>query len=279
MSKSQQSINCRGQILHLDKPLVMGIINITSDSFYAGSRVQSIDALLAYTQKMIHEGVDILDLGAMSSKPGSEISHAETEKNTLVPAVEAILKEYPDIILSIDTVHSEVAKKCLDVGAHIINDISGGTYDASMMSTVATYDTPYIIMHMQGLPKTMQDQPQYNNVVMEVLAFLKDRVREAQNHGIKDIIIDPGFGFGKTLKHNFEVLNHFEIFKILDLPLLAGLSRKSMIWKTLDTSPDEAINGTTALNMVALMKGSDILRVHDVKQARETVQLFEQLKS
>ncbi len=278
MILSPKTLNCKGQLISLESPLIMGIINITQDSFYKDSRIQDTSSLKLKVSKMVEEGVDILDLGATSSRPGSTISTPNDEIEKLLPAIDLVLTEFPHMIISIDTIHSQVADTCLKSGAHIINDITAGTYDKYMMETVASHAAPYVMMHMKGLPSTMQDNPQYDDVVMDVLKFLKDRLNAALSSGIKDIIIDPGFGFGKTIKNNYELLQQLEIFNLLDCPILVGLSRKSMIYKALEISPEEALNGTTALNMIALMKGSHILRVHDVKEAKETIKLFKQLK-
>ena len=252
----------------------MGIINLTPDSFYVSSRVANISECVSAAEKMISEGADILDLGAMSSKPGSSVSSPELEKDILLPAIEAILKRFPDVILSVDTLHSSVADAAMDRGAHIINDISGGVYDPNILSVAARHHAPYILMHMKGLPENMQDNPQYDDVVLSVLNFFARQCHVARAHGVADVILDPGFGFGKTTEHNYDLLRHLEVFQILDCPVLAGLSRKSMIWKVLNITPEAALNGTTALHMSALLQGAGILRVHDVKEAKEVVRLF-----
>jgi dihydropteroate synthase len=272
------SINCRGRLLSLEHPLVMGIINLTSDSFYALSRAGNVAECVRTAEKMISEGADILDLGAMSSRPGSAVSSPASEKDFLLPAIDAILKEFPDVILSVDTLHSDVAEGAMDHGAHIINDISGGVFDPAILSVAARHRAPYIMMHMKGLPETMQNNPQYEDVVMSVLNFFTRQYDVARSQGIMDVILDPGFGFGKTTEHNYDLLRRLEVFQILDCPVLAGLSRKSMIWKVLETTPEEALNGTTALHMAALLKGANILRVHDVREAKEVVKLFLQLQ-
>ncbi len=278
MSK-QTTLNARGTILSLHQPLVMGVINLTADSFYSGSRAAHVDSALQKAEQMLEEKADILDLGAMSSKPGASISHAEDELSSLIPAIESIIKHFPQAILSIDTIHSQVAREAVAAGAHIINDISAGTFDSDMLSVVANLEVPYIMMHMKGLPGDMQLNPTYGDVTAEILAFFTERLQKAKQAGIRDIVLDPGFGFGKTISHNFTLLAQLEAFQLFDLPVLAGLSRKSMVWRTLDISADEALNGTTALHMVALQNKADILRVHDVKEARQVVTLFRQLPS
>lgn len=278
MSK-QTTLNARGTILSMHEPLVMGIINLTVDSFYSGSRAAQVDAVLQKAEQMLEEKADILDLGAMSSRPGATISNAEAELSSLLPAIEAIGKHFPQAILSIDTIHSQVAREAVAVGAHIINDISAGTFDTDMLSVVASLKVPYIMMHMKGLPGDMQLNPTYGDVTADILAFFTERLQKAKQAGIRDIVLDPGFGFGKTIAHNFTLLAQLEAFQLFDLPVLAGLSRKSMVWRTLDISAEEALNGTTALHMVALQNKADILRVHDVKEARQVVTLFRQLPS
>jgi len=274
-----RTINARGTLLSLQRPLVMGIINLTTDSFFAGSRVSQTDALLDKAGTMLDEGADILDLGAMSSRPGAVISQPEEEQATIVAAVKTLTTQFPKAILSVDTLHSTVAKGALEAGAHIINDISAATYDANMLSVVAQDAIPLILMHMKGLPSDMQLNPSYNDVTYEVLVYFTQRIHAAKEAGVRDIIIDPGFGFGKSLEDNYTLLNQLEAFHIFELPVLAGISRKSMIWKPLQTTAEHALNGTTALHMVALQKGANILRVHDVKEAREVITLYLQLTS
>lgn len=279
MVRDYQTINAGGTLLSLHRPLVMGIINLTTDSFYVGSRVRNEVDCLTMAVKMWEDGADILDLGAMSSKPGSRIISPDDELDKLLPAIRAIKKELPQAVLSVDTLHSSVAKKVLDNGAHIINDISGGVYDPKIMKVTGQFNAPYIIMHMKGLPENMQNQADYDDVVMDVLTFFKIQKHAAHECGIEDVVLDPGFGFGKTLEHNYELLNRLDVFQIFDCPVLAGISRKSMIWKPLGVTPEMALNGTTALHMAALMKGTGILRVHDVREAREVVQLFHRLNN
>lgn len=271
------TINCNGQIISLEYPIVMGIININNDSFYAGSRFNEMDSVLKNIQQMIEEGAKIIDIGFMTSKPGSTISNPDEESEKVSLYTKKIKEVFPNVILSIDTIHSRVAKSAVMHGADIINDISAGDYDKAMMHTVAELNVPYIMMHMLGVPENMQENPLYENVVYEILVYLKDKLLEAQNTGIKDVIIDPGFGFGKTIAHNFSLLKHLSVFNILDVPVLAGLSRKSMIWKSLEIKPADALNGTSALNFYALQQGAKILRVHDVKEAVECIKLFNEL--
>jgi dihydropteroate synthase len=269
------TLNCRGKMLVADKPLVMGIINATPDSFFEGHNGLGIDGIVLMAEKMLQDGAAILDIGGQSTRPGSLPLTAEEELERVIPVIEAIHKRLPQAILSIDTYSSKVARKAVEAGASIVNDISGGSLDPGMMSTVAHLQAPYICMHMQGNPQNMQTNPVYENVTTEVLDYFIVKVMECHKAGIKDVIIDPGFGFGKTAAHNFELLKHLEVLKITGCPILAGLSRKSMIYKTLQTTAADALNGTTALNMLALNNGAAILRVHDVKEAAETVTLFE----
>lgn len=255
----------------------MGILNITPNSFYDGGKFETDKAILSQVEKMLSEGADFIDIGACSSKPNAENVSENEELKRICPVVELILKKYPETIISIDTFRSEVARNCIENGAAIINDISAGNLDDKMMETVAKYGVPYIMMHMKGTPQTMQSLANYDNIIKEMLFYFSEKVALARNFGIKDLIIDPGFGFAKTLEQNFEVLQKLELFQLLELPILAGLSRKSMIYKTLDSTPENALNGTTALNMIALQKGAKILRVHDVKEANECVNLFNRL--
>lgn len=268
------TLNCRGKLITLDKPLVMGIINITPDSFYKESRLQQAGDILARTQQMIAEGADIIDIGGQSTRPGSETISAAEETKRIVPAVEAILRQFPNTTISVDTFYASVAEKAVVAGAALINDISSGDMDPDMIETIAALGVPYICMHIKGAPKTMQQQPQYDDVVKEVLDYLILKVKTCTDAGIKDIIIDPGFGFGKNATHNFQLLHHLSLFKITGKPILVGLSRKSTISKILGVPPEDALNGTTVLNTIALMNGATILRVHDVKAAKEAVKLY-----
>lgn len=269
------TINCLGQLIDLNSPKVMGILNITPDSFYDGNRYNSDKLILTQVEKMLRDGATMIDLGAYSSRPKSTDISEEEELIRLLPVVKLILAHYPDALLSIDTFRSGVAQKSLDLGAAMINDISASALDSRMMSIVAEYKVPYVMMHMRGTPQTMSTRTQYDDIVKEMLFYFSEKVQEARSLGINDLLIDPGFGFAKTLDQNYEVLQKLELFQILDLPLLAGISRKSMVYKVLNSSAEEALNGSTALHMIALMKGASILRVHDVKEANECIGLFE----
>lgn len=275
--QTSHSLRCGGSLISLDTPLVMGILNITPDSFYDGGRFDRMESALQQAEKMILEGARILDLGAATSKPGSPLISADEESKRLLPVLKAVVEAFPEILISIDTYNSDTARAAIEKGAHIINDISAGNIDPDMMSTVGEMKVPYIMMHMQGTPETMQNNPQYGHVVEDVKLFFAQKVDEAYAAGITDIVLDPGFGFGKSLRDNFQMLAAFETFKTLNLPLLAGLSRKSMIYKTLDITPQDALNGTTALQSIALYKGAKILRVHDVQEAMECIKLMEAL--
>lgn len=272
------SINCRGKILSLEQPVVMGIINATPDSFYEGHLNKPANDILALAGKMIADGAAILDIGGLSTRPGSQPVSVEEETDRVLPVIEGILAVYPQIILSIDTYNSQVAKAAVNAGAHIINDISGGNLDTDMISTAATLGVPYVCMHMQGTPATMQQLAIYDNVVKDVLDFFIAKIETCHKAGIKDIIIDPGFGFAKTIEHNFQLLKELAVLKITGKPILAGLSRKSTVYKTLGVTAAEALNGTTVLNTMALMNGASILRVHDVREAIEAVKLFKAYK-
>ena len=267
------TLNCNGRLLELDKPLVMGIINITPDSFYSGSRHNEYDVLKT-AASMLDQGAAILDIGGQSTRPGSQRVSDEEEMRRVLGAVKTISNNFPSAFISIDTFYSSVAKATVGEGASIINDISAGTIDPAMINTVASLKVPYILMHMQGDPQSMQANPVYENVSREVLDFFIAKKNELVQKGINDIIIDPGFGFGKTIAHNFELLHNMEIFQMLDAPIVVGLSRKATIYKTLGVTPEQALNGTTVLNTIALTKGALILRVHDVKEAVEAVKLF-----
>lgn len=256
----------------------MGIINLTPDSFYKGSRYSEEGDIVAIAVKMISEGADFLDLGGYSSRPGAENITEEEERERVLPAIKLIKKEIPSAVISVDTFRSGIAKSAvLDCGANIINDISGGEADKKMFGVIAELNVPYILMHMQGNPQNMQDNPVYDDVVADTLRWFAPRIFRLQSDGVKDIILDPGFGFGKTIKHNFEILKRLGDFEVAGLPVLAGLSRKGTIWKTLGITADNALNGTTVLNTVALLNGADILRVHDVKEAVEAVRLLQKM--
>lgn len=271
-------INVKGRLLDLSVPKVMGVINVTPDSFYRGSRYNAEDVVGA-ASGMIADGADILDVGGYSSRPGAKDISFEEEKDRVLKAVKMIADVFPDAIISVDTFRSEIASEAiLEYGAAIINDISGGEGDKEMFRTVKKLNVPYILMHMQGNPVTMQKDPVYKDVVADILVWFSERIFRLQSAGVKDIIIDPGFGFGKTIDHNFDMLNRLGEFSIAGLPVMVGLSRKSMIWKTLETTPEEALGGTLVLNTVALLNGADILRVHDVREAVQAVKLIGKLK-
>ena len=256
----------------------MGVLNITPDSFYDGGRYLSDVAFLGQSERMLREGADFLDVGGYSSRPGAAEISVDEELHRILPVISAIAKNFPGTIISVDTFRSAVAEAALETGASMVNDISGGALDAEMFQTVSRFKVPYILMHMRGNPQTMSSETQYTNVVREMIDYFHDKIHSLRLFAVKDIIIDPGFGFSKTVAQNFNVLQNLEKFSILGKPVLVGLSRKSMIWKTLETEPTAALNGTTALNTLALLKGADILRVHDVKQAREVVKLFTSLQ-
>ncbi|PAC31038.1 dihydropteroate synthase [Flectobacillus sp. BAB-3569] len=268
-------INCRGKLIDLAQPRVMGILNITPDSFFERSRVHTETEILNQAEKMLSAGATFLDLGGHSTRPGATPVSEEEEIKRVLPATEIILKYFPEALISIDTFRSNVAKACVEAGAVIVNDVSGGLLDDKMYETVASFgDVPYILMHMRGTIETMTQLTQYDNLVLEVLDELQQKVAQLRTFNQRDIILDLGFGFAKNLDQNYELLNHLPDFEVMNLPMLVGVSRKSMIWRKLDILASEALNGTTALNVVALMKGANILRVHDVKEAIETISLI-----
>ena len=272
-----KTINCNGSLIDLSIPKVMGIINVTPDSFYDGGKTTATQAILQQAEKMLAEGATFLDIGGYSSRPkATNISEAE-EINRVIPAIECILQEFPKALISIDTFRSRVAKKAIEAGACLVNDISGGTLDADMYNTVAKLKAPYILMHMRGTPQTMTQKTEYADITLEVIRYFSKKKALAQKAGINDIIIDPGFGFAKKREQSFELLQKMELLQQLEVPILAGVSRKSMIYKTLDGSAREALNGTTVLNTLALQKGASILRVHDVKEAIECIKLTQML--
>lgn len=278
MLKMKKFINCNGRLVDFSTPKVMGILNLAPDSFYDGGKFSNEKQILDHAGEMIQQGAAIIDLGAQSTRPNATRISTEDEWLRLQDPLKKIRKTFPTMILSIDTFHSGIATRALDEGADLINDISGGTMDENMFSVIAKYKVPYILMHIQKTPQTMQLNPLYENVTKELIQYFSERVQQLVSSGVHDIIIDPGFGFGKTTDHNYELLNNLGLFRILNRPILAGISRKSMITKPLNCTPDDALNGTTALNMVALMNGADILRVHDVKEAVETIQLTKALQ-
>lgn len=267
------TINCQGSLLDLSKPVIMGIINITEDSFFAGSRTQHIDLILQRAAQHLAEGAKILDIGAQSTRPGAVAVGPETELERLLPAVRTLKEHYPEAIISIDTYYANVAEQTINAGAAIINDVSAGDMDADMIPTAGRLQVPYIAMHMKGTPADMQQRPEYKDVTQDVLDYFIRKRAECLQAGIRDVIIDPGFGFGKTIVHNYTLLKKLHVFHMLDCPLLVGVSRKSMIYRLLDTTPAEALNGTTVLHTLALQQGARILRVHDVKAAMEAVKI------
>ena len=269
------TLKCRGKLIDISKPKLMGILNITPDSFFDGGENNSLKSALKQTEKMLSEGADFIDIGGMSSRPGAELISFEEEKKRILPVINAIVQEFPNAILSIDTFRSEIAKITINEGASVINDISGGDMDEKMFQTIASLKCPYILMHMRGNSKTMQSLTEYENVTIDVINELSKKIERLHKLNISDIIIDPGFGFSKTIEQNYQLLNELDIFsKVLELPILAGISRKSMIYKQLNIEPKDALNATTALNMVALQKGAKILRVHDVKEAKQVLDLY-----
>lgn len=272
-------INVKGQLMDLSEPKVMGILNVTPDSFYAESRLITEKEIIFRLQQMENEGASIIDIGAYSSRPNAQHISIEEEMDRLRNCLTLVNKECPNAIVSIDTFRADIAKMSVEeYGASIINDISAGNMDKQMFATIAQLGVPYIIMHMQGTPQDMQLHPHYDNLLKEVFYYFSEKVNKLRDLGVKDIILDPGFGFGKTIEHNYQLMNHLEEFSTFELPLLVGVSRKSMIYKLLETSPEEALNGTTALNTISLLKGANILRVHDVKSAVESVKIVEKMK-
>lgn len=272
------TLNCNGKLIDLATPTVMGIINVTPDSFYDGGKTVTTEGIIGQAGKMLSEGATFLDVGGYSSRPdATKVSETE-ELKRVIPVIETLIAEFPEVIISIDTFRSAVVKEAIPAGAAMVNDISGGKMDPEMFSTIARLQIPYILMHMRGTPQTMSAQTDYNNVTREVLLYFSERIALARKAGVNDIIADPGFGFSKTRQQNFELLKELELFKQLEIPLLIGISRKSMIYKTLIVTPKEALNGTTALHAIALLKGASIVRVHDVKEAVECITLIENLK-
>jgi len=271
------TLNCKGKLVDISTPKVMGILNITPDSFYDGGQNKSLAKRLSKVEKMLDEGATFIDVGAYSSRPGADEVSEDKELQRIVPVIENIIKSFPNCLISIDTFRSRVAKECIAAGASLINDISAGLLDKYMMATVGDLNVPYIMMHMKGSPKNMQQQTDYQDLIKEINFYFSQRIAEARSNQINDLIIDPGFGFSKTLEQNYELLNKLELLKLIELPLLIGISRKSMIYKLVGSDPSEALNGTTSLNTIALMKGASILRVHDVKEAMECITITNQL--
>jgi len=274
---SIMTLNCNGKLIDVTQPKVMGILNITPDSFYDGGKHKSNKALLIQVEKMLVEGATFIDIGAYSSRPGADFVAEDEELKRILPVVKLLLSTFPDMLLSIDTFRSKVAAECLALGASIINDISAGEQDENMFKIVSKYKAPYVMMHMRGTPKNMQQQTTYGNLSIDILKYFSERIEKAKDFPLHDIIIDPGFGFAKTLAQNYELLGQLDLFKNLGHPILVGVSRKSMIYKVLNTSPENALNGTTALHSIALSKGAQILRAHDVQEAVECIKLHQQL--
>ncbi|TCN59692.1 dihydropteroate synthase [Flavobacterium circumlabens] len=270
-------INCKGQLIDLSTPKVMGVMNVTPDSFFDGGKYKNEYEIVTRAGKILTEGATFIDIGAYSSRPGADFVSEQEEIDRIVPAIEIILKHFPEALLSIDTFRAEVAKASIESGAALINDIAAGELDDKMFDVIAHYNVPYIMMHMRGNPQTMQTMTQYEDIVKEMLFYFSEKVKKARSLGINDLILDPGFGFAKTTEQNYEVLQKMELFNSLELPVLAGISRKSMIYKTLNITAQEALNGTTVINTIALTKGAKILRVHDVKEAMECVTLFNKM--
>ena len=271
------TINCKGNLIDLSVPKVMGILNITPNSFYDGGKFKSESDILNQVEKMLFEGATFIDIGAYSSKPNADFVSENEENNRILPIINLILRHFPSTLISVDTFRSGIARSSIENGACIINDISAGSLDENMMQTVADLRVPFIMMHMRGTPQTMQKLTDYENIIKEMLYYFSEKITKARSLGINDLIIDPGFGFAKTLDQNYEILKNFELFKMLELPILAGISRKSMVYKPLGSTAHEALNGTTVLNAIALSKGAKILRVHDVKEAVECVKLMDKL--
>lgn len=278
--KRKSTINLDGRILNLAQPVVMGIINVTPDSFFDGGKYKTEKKVVKRAEEILEQGGTVIDIGAVSTQPGQEGISTKDEIDRLLPAVKAVKKAFPDAFISIDTYRSWVALKVIEeCGPCMVNDVSGGNFDVHMFETIGKLGVPYILMHMLGTPQKMQENPEYEDVIRDISLFFTDRVKQLTKAGVKDVIIDPGFGFGKTLEHNYELLNRLDSFKVFQLPLMVGVSRKSMIYKLLASNPDEALNGTSVVNTLALMGGADILRVHDVKEAVEAVRILNMIRS
>lgn len=272
------TINCKGELVDLTRPKVMGILNLTPDSFFDGGKYKDETSILQQVEYMLNHGATFIDMGAYSSRPGAEHVPEDEELQRMLPVIDLILTKFPDTLISVDTFRSKVAAESIEHGAALINDISAGNLDAAMFDTVAHYQVPYIMMHMKGTPQSMQKQATYSDVIKDLRSYFSEKIQETTSKKINDIIIDPGFGFAKTTEQNYTLLNHLDLFQTFGLPILIGLSRKSMIYKVLESSPQEALNGTTALHTIALLKGTNIIRAHDVKEAMECVKLVEVLK-
>ncbi len=274
-----KSINCNGKLIDLSLPKVMGILNITPDSFFDGGKYKNESTIVTQVKKMLDEGATFIDVGAYSSRPGAKHISEEEELERILPVIKLLINEFQNITISVDTFRSKVAESCINYGACIVNDISAGAMDASMFKTIASLQVPYIIMHMQGTPQNMQQNPFYEDIVKEVLYYFSKKINELRSLGINDIIADPGFGFGKTTEHNYKLLKHLDLFKNLEIPTLVGLSRKSMLYKPLEITAEKSLNATTTANTIALLKGANILRVHDVKEAVEAIKIVDLLKN
>ena len=273
------TINCNGKLVDLSTPKVMGILNITPDSFFDGGKYSNKKTIISQVEKMLTDGAAFIDIGAYSSRPGAKHISETEELQRITPVVQLLVNEFPEILISIDTFRSTVAKKCIENGASIINDISAGNIDADMFTTISKLKVPYIIMHMQGAPKTMQNKPTYNNITQELLLYFSTKINELHALGVNDIITDVGFGFGKTIEHNYDLLKNLSLFKNLNAPILAGISRKSMLHKPLDISAEEALNATTSAHTIALLNGANILRAHDVKEANQAIKIVQLLNN
>lgn len=273
-----KTINCLGKLISLDRPRVMGILNLTPDSFYDGGKYNSEPAILRRVEQMLEEGATFIDIGAYSSRPGAEHVSLEEERSRLLPVLESIVREFDDVNLSVDTFRSAIARESVEAGASMINDISGGSLDPDMFDTISRLQVPYVLMHMRGTPQNMQKQTEYENLVKDIIYYFSEKVYELRKLGVNDIILDPGYGFSKTLDQNYELLGRSELLNMLDLPVLTGISRKSMLYQVLKTGPEEALVGTVAAHSIALIKGSSILRVHDVKEAVQTIEILERIK-
>ncbi|CAN5283969.1 dihydropteroate synthase [soil metagenome] len=267
------TLNCKGRLITIDGSLVMGILNVNNDSFYAASRTSSIELILKKAHEMLNEGADILDIGGQSTRPGSALIQPDEELQRVIPSIERIKKKFPEAVISIDTFYAGVARDAVAAGASIINDVSGGQMDSDMIATAGLLNVPYVCMHMKGTPQTMNEYTNYENVTKEMLEYFVRKVAECRKAGIKDVIIDPGFGFAKNVDQNFTLLKNLAVFKMTDVPIMVGLSRKSTVYRTLQTTAEHALNGTTVMHTLALLNGADILRVHDVKEAKEVIRL------
>jgi len=275
---NQLTLNCSGKLLDVSKPVVMGILNITPDSFYDGGKYLKEKDWLIKTEQMLREGAAIIDIGAISTRPGATAVSQKDEAKRLFPVLKSVRKKFPDAIISVDTSRASITKSAVELGADIINDISAGCFDDKMFHTITAINKPYIIMHIQGSPANMQKNPVYEDVLRDIIKFFSEKINKLKNLGINDIIIDPGFGFGKTVEHNYRLISRLEMFRIFGLPMLVGVSRKSMINKVLKINPADALNGTTVLNTIAILKGANILRVHDVKEAVQTIKIINEIK-